>query len=191
MGRAGLQKPKSKPNPAQGGLGHLKAHNGSSWAFFDGPGGPPTALEPAGQMMRPTWYSDHAYAAGGTLSGSGSVGLLDTALPVVPMGETLPKFLVESLDSYEIIESKIINDRETERSRGFIFVTFNNEKAIRDAIEGINGQNLDGRNITVNEALSRGSGVVVAVTKVTAMKDMAVFATEEAVIVKAVGIASR
>ncbi|VVA38829.1 PREDICTED: glycine-rich, partial [Prunus dulcis] len=91
----------------------------------------------------------------------------------------------------EIIELKIINDRETERSRGFIFVTFNNEKAIRDAIEGISGQNLDGRNITVNEALSRGSGVVVAVTKVTAMKDMAVLATEEAVIVKAVGIASR
>ncbi|ONI20367.1 hypothetical protein PRUPE_2G011900 [Prunus persica] len=39
----------------------------------------------------------------------------------------------------EIIKSKIINDRETERSRGFGFVTFNHEKAIRDTIEGING----------------------------------------------------
>ncbi|XP_016650474.1 PREDICTED: glycine-rich RNA-binding protein GRP1A [Prunus mume] len=58
----------------------------------------------------------------------------------------------------EIIESKIINDRETGRSRGFGFVTFSNEKAMRDAIEGMNGQNLDGRNITVNEAQSRGSG---------------------------------
>ncbi|CAN1125375.1 Glycine-rich RNA-binding protein 3 (Fragments) [Linum perenne] len=28
---------------------------------------------------------------------------------------------------------------------------------MRDAIEGMNGQNLDGRNITVNEAQSRGS----------------------------------
>ncbi|KAJ9152699.1 hypothetical protein P3X46_026235 [Hevea brasiliensis] len=58
----------------------------------------------------------------------------------------------------EILESKIINDRETGRSRGFGFVTFNNEKSMRDAIEGMNGQNLDGRNITVNEAQSRGSG---------------------------------
>ncbi|PRQ23722.1 putative nucleotide-binding alpha-beta plait domain-containing protein [Rosa chinensis] len=58
----------------------------------------------------------------------------------------------------EIIESKIINDRETGRSRGFGFVTFSNEKAMRDAIEGMNGQDLDGRNITVNEAQSRGSG---------------------------------
>ncbi|KAM1264546.1 hypothetical protein ACFX13_035276 [Malus domestica] len=58
----------------------------------------------------------------------------------------------------EIIESKIINDRETGRSRGFGFVTFGNEQAMRDAIEAMNGQNLDGRNITVNEAQSRGSG---------------------------------
>ncbi|XXG45629.1 hypothetical protein AAC387_Pa02g0666 [Persea americana] len=58
----------------------------------------------------------------------------------------------------EIIESKIISDRETGRSRGFGFVTFSNEQAMRDAIEGMNGQNLDGRSITVNEAQSRGSG---------------------------------
>lgn len=54
--------------------------------------------------------------------------------------------------------SQIINDRETGRSRGFGFVTFRDEKSMRDAIEGMNGQDLDGRNITVNEAQSRGSG---------------------------------
>ncbi|MCE7766480.1 RNA-binding protein, partial [Pseudomonas putida] len=58
----------------------------------------------------------------------------------------------------EILDSKIINDRETGRSRGFGFVTFKDEKSMRDAIEGMNGQDLDGRNITVNEAQSRGSG---------------------------------
>ncbi|CAL1353493.1 unnamed protein product [Linum trigynum] len=59
----------------------------------------------------------------------------------------------------EIIESKVINDRETGRSRGFGFVTFRDQQAMKDAIEGMNGQNLDGRNITVNEAQSRsGSG---------------------------------
>ncbi|KAK1395040.1 glycine-rich RNA-binding protein 10 [Heracleum sosnowskyi] len=58
----------------------------------------------------------------------------------------------------DITDSKIINDRETGRSRGFGFVTFKDEKSMRDAIEGMNGQELDGRNITVNEAQSRGSG---------------------------------
>ncbi|KAM7482612.1 hypothetical protein LguiB_007195 [Lonicera macranthoides] len=58
----------------------------------------------------------------------------------------------------EIVDSKIVNDRETGRSRGFGFVTFRDEQSLRDAIEGMNGQSLDGRSITVNEAQSRGGG---------------------------------
>ncbi|CAL9112236.1 unnamed protein product, partial [Musa acuminata var. zebrina] len=58
----------------------------------------------------------------------------------------------------EIIESKIINDKETGRSRGFGFVTFRDEQSMRDAIEGMNGQILDGRSITVNEAQARSGG---------------------------------
>jgi RNA recognition motif-containing protein len=49
----------------------------------------------------------------------------------------------------EVLESKIILDRETQRSRGFGFVTFSSEQAMRDAIEGMNGKELDGRSITV------------------------------------------
>ncbi|KAK7271856.1 hypothetical protein RJT34_28099 [Clitoria ternatea] len=56
----------------------------------------------------------------------------------------------------QIVESKVINDRETGRSRGFGFVTFSTEQSMKDAIEGMNGQDLDGRHITVNEAQSRG-----------------------------------
>ncbi|MBA0730968.1 hypothetical protein Golax_004630 [Gossypium laxum] len=67
--------------------------------------------------------------------------------------------LEEAFSAYgEIVDSKIINDRETGRSRGFGFVTFRDEKSMRDAIEGMNGRSLDGRNITVNEAQSRRSG---------------------------------
>nr|AFK35888.1 unknown [Medicago truncatula] len=45
----------------------------------------------------------------------------------------------------EITDSKVINDRETGRSRGFGFVTFAEEKSMRDAIEEMNGQDIDGR----------------------------------------------
>ncbi|GJM96222.1 hypothetical protein PR202_ga13038 [Eleusine coracana subsp. coracana] len=58
----------------------------------------------------------------------------------------------------EVLDSKIINDRETGRSRGFGFVTFSTEQSMLDAIENMNGKELDGRNITVNQAQSRGSG---------------------------------
>ncbi|XP_071691796.1 glycine-rich RNA-binding protein GRP1A-like [Rutidosis leptorrhynchoides] len=72
---------------------------------------------------------------------------------------TTDRSLEEAFSQYgEIVDSKIITDRETGRSRGFGFVTFKEEQGLRDAIEGMNGQSLDGRNITVNEAQSRSGG---------------------------------
>ncbi|XP_066371755.1 glycine-rich RNA-binding protein 2 [Miscanthus floridulus] len=67
--------------------------------------------------------------------------------------------LEQAFASYgEILDSKIITDRETGRSRGFGFVTFSSEQSMLDAIEKMNGKELDGRNITVNQAQSRGGG---------------------------------
>src|SRR5208283_4587486 len=52
----------------------------------------------------------------------------------------------------EIVEAKVITDRETGRSRGFGFVTFANDEGATSAITEMNGAELDGRAIKVNEA---------------------------------------
>jgi len=56
----------------------------------------------------------------------------------------------------EIVEVKVITDRDTGRSRGFGFVTFAETDDANRAIEEMNGKPLDGRNIAVNEAHDRG-----------------------------------
>ena len=61
----------------------------------------------------------------------------------------------------EIEEAQVINDRETGRSRGFGFVTFTEEGVTDKAIAEMNGTELDGRPIVVNEARDqspRGGG---------------------------------
>jgi len=58
----------------------------------------------------------------------------------------------------EVTQCKVITDRETGRSRGFGFVTFSNETAMLKAIDEMSGKELDGRNITVNQAQSRSGG---------------------------------
>jgi cold-inducible RNA-binding protein len=52
-------------------------------------------------------------------------------------------------------DAKVIEDRETGRSRGFGFVTFTEESAAQTAIEEMNGAELDGRTLAVNEAQER------------------------------------
>jgi RNA recognition motif-containing protein len=49
-------------------------------------------------------------------------------------------------------EVAIVMDRETDRPRGFAFVTMNNEDEARAAIDGVHGREIDGRTVTVNEA---------------------------------------
>jgi RNA recognition motif-containing protein len=61
----------------------------------------------------------------------------------------------------QVEEVAIISDRDTGRPRGFAFVTMNNDNEARTAIEALNGTDLDGRTITVNEARPKstaGSG---------------------------------
>jgi cold-inducible RNA-binding protein len=61
----------------------------------------------------------------------------------------------------QVQEVAIITDRETGRPRGFAFVTMANEEEGRAAIETLNGHEVDGRTVTVNEArpkTDRGGG---------------------------------
>lgn len=51
--------------------------------------------------------------------------------------------------------ARVITDRESGRSRGFGFVEFASDDDAKKAIETLNDSELDGRNITVNEARPR------------------------------------
>lgn len=57
-----------------------------------------------------------------------------------------------------VIEAKVILDRETGRSRGFGFVNFGDEDSAKAAVAQMDGAFLDGRTIRVNEAQDRRSG---------------------------------
>lgn len=55
----------------------------------------------------------------------------------------------------EVTSVKIITDRDTGRSRGFSFVEMSNDDEGRAAITALDGQELDGRALKVNEARPR------------------------------------
>jgi RNA recognition motif-containing protein len=56
-------------------------------------------------------------------------------------------------ERYGVVNSaRIMTDRETGRSRGFAFVEMENENEANNAINALNGYNMDGRALNVNEA---------------------------------------
>lgn len=52
----------------------------------------------------------------------------------------------------EVVDAKLVLDRETSRSRGFGFVEFADEDSANKAVDAMNGQEIDGRQIVVNVA---------------------------------------
>jgi cold-inducible RNA-binding protein len=52
----------------------------------------------------------------------------------------------------------VVTDRDTGRSRGFAFVEMSDEAAADRAIAALNGYQLDGRSLNVNEARPKGEG---------------------------------
>ncbi len=58
----------------------------------------------------------------------------------------------------EVASASLVMDRDTGRPRGFGFVEFNNDEHAKAAMNALNGKNVDGRDLTVNEAKPRPAG---------------------------------
>ena len=55
----------------------------------------------------------------------------------------------------QVNSAQVITDRDTGRSKGFGFVEFGDDQAAKAAINAMNGKDVDGRALTVNEARPR------------------------------------
>jgi len=55
----------------------------------------------------------------------------------------------------EVVSLKVVKDRETGRSKGFGFVEFAEKQAGINALESLNGTELEGRPLVLKEAMPR------------------------------------
>lgn len=66
---------------------------------------------------------------------------------------TTEEQLEATLSEFGQVDSvKIITDRDTGRSKGFGFAEMSNDTEAQAAIDALNGKDLDGRTLKVNEA---------------------------------------
>ena len=64
--------------------------------------------------------------------------------------------LQQMFETYGAVQSaQVITDRDTGRSKGFGFVEMDGEAEAQAAIAALNGKEMDGRTLTVNEARPR------------------------------------
>ena|SRR5579864_2085613 len=73
-------------------------------------------------------------------------------LPFSATTETLRQTFASS---GEVTDVHVVTDRESGQSRGFGFVTMGNAQEAANAVATMNGANLDGRALRVNEAEER------------------------------------
>jgi RNA recognition motif-containing protein len=68
----------------------------------------------------------------------------------------LSEFVVNA--GFQVVSATVIRDKMTGESRGFGFVELAEEEDMQRAIQGLNGQTLEGRPLTVNEARPQRAG---------------------------------
>src|SRR6266849_11162663 len=67
--------------------------------------------------------------------------------------------LLKMFESHGTVQSaQVIMDRDTGRSKGFGFVEMNSDQEAQAAITSLNGKEVEGRALTVNEARPRTEG---------------------------------
>jgi len=77
----------------------------------------------------------------------------------------LPRSVTDSVLSdfvtnagFQVVSAAVIRDKTTGESRGFGFVELAEDEDMQRAIQGLNGQALEGRPLTVNEARPQRAG---------------------------------
>ncbi|XP_041926710.1 cold-inducible RNA-binding protein B-like isoform X2 [Alosa sapidissima] len=73
--------------------------------------------------------------------------------------DTTEQSLEEAFTKFGVITNvHVARNRDTQQSRGFGFVTFDNPDDAKEAMDGMNGQSVDGRTIRVDKAGKPGGG---------------------------------
>ena len=77
-------------------------------------------------------------------------------LPRSVTDNVLSEFVTNA--GFQVVSATVIRDKMTGESRGFGFVELAEEEDMQRAIQGLNGQALEGRPLTVNEARPQRAG---------------------------------
>ncbi|KAF3556810.1 hypothetical protein F2Q69_00017532 [Brassica cretica] len=95
--------------------------------------------------------SGGGYGGGGGGAGSGN------RVYVGNLSWGVDDMALESLfgEQGKVVEARVIYDRDSGRSKGFGFVTYNSAQEVQNAIRTLDGADLDGRQIRVSEAEAR------------------------------------
>jgi len=77
-------------------------------------------------------------------------------LPRSVTDNVLSEFVTNA--GFQVVSAVVIRDKMTGESRGFGFVELTEEEDMQRAIQGLNGQTLEGRPLIVNEARPQRAG---------------------------------
>ncbi len=77
-------------------------------------------------------------------------------LPRSATDASLSEFVANA--GFQAVSAVVIRDKMTGESRGFGFIELTDQEDMQRAIQGLNGQSMDGRPLTVNEARPQRPG---------------------------------
>ena len=114
---------------------------------------PPKREDGFSRGPRSSFGSSGSGYGGGGGSGAGS----GNRVYVGNLSWGVDDMALESLFSEQgkVVEARVIYDRDSGRSKGFGFVTYDSSQEVQNAIKSLDGADLDGRQIRVSEAEAR------------------------------------